>query len=75
LFVYCALFTLSELRGSRYNCISSRTALRKGDWKIVKVKSPLGKDVFLLYHLKDDPLENNDLSEKFKDKHDELKVL
>jgi arylsulfatase len=49
-----------------------RTALRMGEWKIVKVESPLGKDKFELYNLKEDPLETNDLSEQYPDKYFEL---
>lgn len=49
-----------------------RAALRKGEWKIVKVESPLGKDKFELYNLNNDPLETNDLSEQFQDKYFEL---
>jgi arylsulfatase A-like enzyme len=49
-----------------------RTALRKGNWKILKIESPLGNDDFELYNLKDDPLETRDQSEKYPEKYREL---
>lgn len=49
-----------------------RCALRKGNWKILKIERPFGKGDFALYDLEKDPAESHDLSSQFPDKHREL---
>ena len=52
--------------------LMGQSALRKGDWKLVMVQPPMGTGQWLLFNIKDDPLEMNDLSEEMPDKREEL---
>jgi len=49
-----------------------RCAVRKGDWKILKIESPFGKGRFELYNIANDPTESNDVAEKYPDKYQEM---
>lgn len=52
-----------------------RGAVRKGNWKIVKIESPFGNDRFELFNLADDPTESIDLSEKNPKQYKEMLTL
>ncbi|CAN5673103.1 arylsulfatase [soil metagenome] len=49
-----------------------RCAIRKGKWKITKIKPPFGKGVFALYNIEEDPTESGDLAEQYPDKYKEM---
>jgi arylsulfatase len=49
-----------------------RGAVRKGKWKITKIEPPLGKGVFELFDIEEDPTESNDLSDLYPDKYLEM---
>ncbi|MGV8878248.1 MAG: arylsulfatase [Sphingobacteriaceae bacterium] len=49
-----------------------RCAVRKGKWKITKIESPFGKDVFQLFDIQKDPTESNDLSKQYPKKYSEM---
>jgi arylsulfatase len=50
-------------------------AIRQGDWKISWHYEPFGTWDWQLFNLRDDPGEQNDLSDKFSEKKDELVAL
>lgn len=52
-----------------------RRGLRQGDWKLVWGNAPYGKDGWELYNLKDDPTEQNDLSESRTDIVEQLAAV
>jgi arylsulfatase len=47
-------------------------AIRQGDWKISSLFQPFGTGDWQLYNLSKDPGEQNDLSDKYPDKKEEL---
>ena len=49
-----------------------RCALRKGQWKLMKIERPFGKDRFELFNLEQDPGETVDLSADYPEKYREL---
>lgn len=51
-----------------------RSAIRKGNWKITNIESPLGTGEFELYNLEKDPTESNDLAKKHPDKYQEMLI-
>ncbi len=52
--------------------LNARPAVRKGDWKIIKLQSRFGTGEWELFNLKDDPGETNDLSAEQPEKLAEL---
>ncbi len=51
-----------------------RSAIRKGDWKITNIESPLGTGEFELFNLEEDPTESNDLAKKYPEKYQEMLI-
>jgi arylsulfatase A-like enzyme len=52
--------------------LNGRAAIRKGDWKIIKIPGRFGTGDWELFNLKDDPGETNDLSVQNAKKLEEL---
>lgn len=49
-----------------------RSAIRKGNWKITNIESPLGTGEFELFNLEEDPTESNDLAKEHPEKYQEM---
>ncbi|MDG1859825.1 MAG: hypothetical protein P8I94_12015, partial [Emcibacteraceae bacterium] len=52
--------------------LHNRIAVRKGDWKMIRIPGRFGTDDWELFNIKDDPAERVDLSTQFPDKRLEL---
>jgi len=49
-----------------------RRAIRKGNWKLLWLFEPYGKEEWMLFDLERDPTESDDLSKQFPQKVQEL---
>ena len=53
----------------------NRRMIRQGDWKLLWINKPWGKDGWVLYNLEEDPGEQNDLAQSRPEKLQEMLML